>query len=235
MVILDDHFETIVAAVEEGRTIYQNIRKSIFYLLSGNTGEIFTMLGASLIGLPIPLLPLHILWLNLVTDSFPAVALSMEKSEPEYMRQKPRIKGESMMTKSFWLDILGLGLLIGVCTLFAFAYSLWRHQTIEMARGAALMTLIGAHLINALNCRSEKQSIFQLGLWSNPFLFRSMCYGLVIQWGLLYWTPTAHLFRATLPKGDVFLFSIVLSLAPLLIVEVLKQMRNLTHPKDAIQ
>jgi Ca2+-transporting ATPase len=127
MVLTDDNFATIVAAVEEGRTIYDNIRKFIRYLLSTNSGEIVTMFGGLVLGLRVPILAIQILWINLVTDGLPAVALGFEPSEPDVMKRQPRPPKESIFAHGVGIDVVWIGLWIGVCTLIGFAWTLNRH------------------------------------------------------------------------------------------------------------
>ncbi|MDD2585552.1 MAG: calcium-translocating P-type ATPase, SERCA-type [Syntrophomonadaceae bacterium] len=175
MVLADDNFSTIVKAVYEGRAIYDNIRKFIRYLLGGNIGEVLVMFLASLFGMPLPLLPIQILWVNLITDGLPAMALGLEPPEPGIMNRSPRPRNEGIFARNLGWIILGRGLYIGIITLIAFTAGMiyCRLQGIDQAdlpRTMALTTLVFAQLFYVFECRSEKFSPFELGLFKNKFL-----------------------------------------------------------------
>lgn len=172
IIVTDDNFASIVAAVEEGRGIYDNIAKTLAYLLSGNTGELIVMLVAILMGWPLPLLALHLLWINLVTDGFPALALATDPIERDVMSRPPRRSQEELFNRDFIKLILFTGLLIAGVTLAVFAYELYyANNSLEQARDAAFTTLITAELLRSFAARSEQRSIWQLGLFSNIRLF----------------------------------------------------------------
>jgi Ca2+-transporting ATPase len=168
-VLADDHYATIVAAVEEGRVIYDNIRKFIRYLLSCNTGEILTMFGGLLLGLPVPLLPIQILWVNLVTDGLPAIALGLEPAEPGLMRRPPRDSREGIFARGLGLKIIVQGFLIGAATLTVYLIELVEHG-LEQARTAVFTTLVLAQLCFVFRCRSEKGLAKGERLALNPYL-----------------------------------------------------------------
>lgn len=179
IILMDDNFATIVAAVEEGRIIYSNIRKFVFYLLSCNVGEILVVFISILLNLPVPLLPIQLLWLNLVTDSFPALALGTEKGDPDIMKQKPRAKSEPILNKPMVIGIIIQSVAISAAVLFAYTWSLHKYsggvatiteRGLYMARTIAFTTLILAELIRAFSGRSERFSIFKLGVFSNKIL-----------------------------------------------------------------
>lgn len=169
MVIADDNFATIVAAVEEGRMIYDNIRKFIRYLLSCNIGEILTMFGGILMGLPVPLLPLQILWINLVTDGLPAIALGMEPAEPGIMKRRPRPSNEGIFGRGLGKKIIFQGVMIGIATLTIFTLKL-QSGDVALARTAAFNALVFSQLLFVFRCRSEYRSIFQINFLGNPYL-----------------------------------------------------------------
>ncbi|MCL6590840.1 MAG: cation-translocating P-type ATPase [Firmicutes bacterium] len=156
MVIADDNYATIVAAVEEGRIIYENIRKSIRYLLSCNTGEILAIFGGILLGFPFPLVPIQILWVNLVTDGLPAIALGMEPAEPGIMDRAPRPSGEGIFSRNLGVKIIFQGVLIGGVTLGIFFLKLQAGSPLVYARTAAFAALVFAQLFFAFQCRSEE-------------------------------------------------------------------------------
>jgi Ca2+-transporting ATPase len=181
MVIADDNYATIVAAVEEGRTIYENIRKFIRYLLSCNIGEILTIFGGILIGLPFPLLPIQILWVNLVTDGLPAIALGMEPAEPGIMIRPPRPPREGIFSRGLGLKIIFQGLIIGGTTLLIYIYQLKSGAGIEQARTAAFATLVFAQLFFVFQCRAEQRVVFQIDLLGNKYLLGAVLISAVMQ------------------------------------------------------
>ncbi len=181
MVIADDNYATIVAAVEEGRTIYENIRKFIRYLLSCNIGEILTIFGGILIGLPFPLLPIQILWVNLVTDGLPAIALGMEPAEPGIMIRPPRPPREGIFSRGLGLKIIFQGLIIGGTTLLIYIYQLKSGAGMEQARTAAFATLVFAQLFFVFQCRAEQRVIFQIDLLGNKYLLGAVLISAVMQ------------------------------------------------------
>jgi Ca2+-transporting ATPase len=170
MILLDDNFATIVAAVEEGRVIYDNIRKFIRYLLSCNLGEVLTMFLASLFYLDNPLLPIQILFVNLVTDGLPAIALGVDPAGKGIMTQKPREKNESVFSRGLTEKIIIRGGLIGVCTVLAFIAGKYYGMSIDACRTLALGTLVLSQLIHVFECRSEKQSLFEINPFTNLYL-----------------------------------------------------------------
>ena len=170
MILLDDNFATIVSAVEEGRTIYDNIRKFIRYLLSCNLGEVLTMFLASIFYLDTPLLPIQILFVNLATDGLPAIALGVDPPDKDIMQIKPRIKSESVFARGLREKILLRGSLIGICTVLAFLSGRYYGMNLETCRTIALCTLVMSQLMHVFECRSEKHSIFEINIFTNPYL-----------------------------------------------------------------
>ncbi|NLZ52609.1 MAG: cation-translocating P-type ATPase, partial [Thermoanaerobacteraceae bacterium] len=167
MILMDDNFSTIVAAVEEGRNIYNNIRKFIRYLLSCNIGEVLTMFLGMLLGMPVPLLPVQILLVNLATDGLPAIALSMESGDEDVMKQKPRDPNEHIFSGGLLRLIITRGIFIGVSTLLSFMLVYRQSESLESARTAALVTLVLSQLIHVFECKSEKKNIFEIEIFSN--------------------------------------------------------------------
>ncbi len=173
MVLTDDNFASIVAAVEEGRVIFANIRKFVFFLLSCNLAEIMVIFFAMLLGWPIPLLPIQLLWLNLVTDAFPALALGMEKAEPGVMDQQPRDPQEPLLNKNMKKMIVIQSGVLTFAVLGAYYYALNKFPEdidLTMARTFAFTTMISAELLRAYTTRSEHLSVFKIGLFSNKFM-----------------------------------------------------------------
>ncbi len=175
LILTDDNFATIVEAVEEGRNIYDNIRKFMRFLLSCNIGEIMTMFLAMLMALPLPLKPIQILWVNLATDGLPAMALGLEKAEPNIMERKPRGKNESIFSGGLDFKILSRGMLIGITTLTMFILGYRKSLgDIDFARTMAFTTLICAQLLHVFDCKSEDKSIFEINIFSNIYLLLSL-------------------------------------------------------------
>jgi Ca2+-transporting ATPase len=170
MILLDDNFATIVAAIEEGRVIYSNIRKFIRYLLSCNIGEVLTMFLGMLMGFPIPLLPIQILWVNLVTDGLPAIALGLEPAEKDIMIRRPRRENEGIFSDGLAWLILIRGMLLGISTLAVFASILYFTGNIPLARTSAFVTLVMTQLIHVFECKSERRNIFEINIFSNIYL-----------------------------------------------------------------
>ncbi|MDD4493917.1 MAG: cation-translocating P-type ATPase [Eubacteriales bacterium] len=170
MILMDDNFATIVAAIEEGRVIYENIRRFIRYLLSCNIGEVLTMFLGIILGMPVPLLPIQILWINLVTDGLPAIALGLEPAEKDIMKRPPRRLNSGVFSEGLGFLILVRGIFIGLCTLAVYATVLYFTQNIELGRTAAFVTLILTQLIHVYECKSEKKTIFHIKLFNNIYL-----------------------------------------------------------------
>lgn len=186
MILLNDNFTTIVAAVEEGRTIYNNIRKFIRYLLACNIGEVLTMFIGMLTGLPIPLLPIQILWVNLVTDGLPAVALGLEPSERDIMLQSPRNTSESIFSQGLTGLIIFRGIFLGLSTLAVFISILHFTGNVVRARTAAFATLVLTQLIHVFECKSEKKSIFEIPLFNNMALILAVLCSTVMIISVIY-------------------------------------------------
>jgi len=212
MVITDDNFASIVAAVEEGRGIYDNIKKFIHYLLSCNTGEILVMFVASLLGFAVPLLPIQILWVNLVTDGLPALALGVDPIDPNVMSRPPRKTDEPVITRArVWL-ILAQGAFIAACSLAAFLFVLsYENEGIIRARTAALAVLTCSQLFHSFSCRSMRESLFKLGIFSNPTLVLASGMSFLLQLAIIYTPFLQTIFKteslSLLDLGAILVFS----------------------------
>ncbi len=216
MVIADDNFATIVAAVEEGRTIYDNIRKFIRYLLSCNTGEILTMCGGILLGLPFPLLPIQVLWVNLVTDGLPAIALGLDPAEPGAMSRSPRPPEEGIFSRGLGWKIILQGFLIGGATLAVYLIQLRGGNSLASARTAAFATLVFAQLFFVFQCRSEHRSFLENNPFQNPYLLGAVAISILMQIGVTYLPWLQRIFYTTpLNEKDWFLLLFAASLATL--------------------
>ncbi|MBV4426918.1 calcium-translocating P-type ATPase, PMCA-type [Clostridium tyrobutyricum] len=216
MVLLDDNFTTIVSAVEEGRVIYDNIRKFIRYLLSCNLGEVLTMFLASAFNLAIPLLPIQILMVNLATDGLPAIALGVDPPEGDIMAEKPRIKNESIFARGLTEKILVRGALIGTCTIFSFVVAQYLGFGLKTARTMALATLVMSQLIHVFECRSENHSIFQINLFSNKYLLGAIAASICMILAIVYIPFLQNVFHTSamnlIQWGIVIFFSGIIAL-----------------------
>ncbi|MCL5236498.1 MAG: calcium-translocating P-type ATPase, PMCA-type [Nitrospirae bacterium] len=224
MILLDDNFATIVKAVKEGRKIYDNVRKFIKYLLTTNSGEIWTLFLAPLVGLPIPLLPIHILWINLVTDGLPALALSAEPAEGDVMRRPPRYPGESIFAHGLGYHAVWVGLLMAGVVLSVQAWSLktghahWQ----TMVFTVLCLTQLG----HVLAIRSEKESLFKIGLFSNKYLFGAVLLTFVLQMATVYVPPLNAVFKTEPLTWSELLLTLALSSVVFFAVEIEKWTRR---------
>lgn len=200
LILSDDNFSTIVAAIEEGRNIYENIRKFIRYLLASNVGEILTMFFAMMAGLPLPLLPIQILWVNLVTDGLPAMALGVDQAEKDLMEHKPRSAKENIFARRLGWKIISRGVLIGLCTLAAFWITLRidPHNPAHLvkAQSVAFATLVMAQLIHVFDCRSSR-SIFHRNPLQNKYLVLAVISSVVLLLGVMYTPQLQPIFKTT--------------------------------------
>ncbi len=228
MILTDDNFASIVAAIEEGRAIYDNIRKFIHYLLSGNIGEVLTIFLGPILGLPLPLLPIQILWMNLTTDSLPALALGVEKSEPNIMSRPPRDPDEPIINRALTWLMISQGLFIGLVQFagFLLEYLVFTDHDIVRARSVTLYLCILTQNLHAFNIRSQWLSIFRLGLFSNPFLIFSFV--AVVAITLL--TAYVPIFRTILQTEPIGLreWAMIIGLAilPVFAMEIVKEIRR---------
>jgi len=219
-VLLDDNFTTIVAAVREGRRIFDNIRKFVRFVMGGNVGEMLTLLGATLLGLPIPLLPTQILWVNLVTDGLPGLALAAERAEPDVMRRPPRPPQESIFAHGLWQHILWVGALIGGVCIGVQAWGL--AHGIEHWRSMVFTVLTMSQMAHVLAVRSERTSLFTLGLASNRPLLLAVLLTIGMQLALLYVPVLQAVFHTTPLSGGELAACAALSASVLVAVEIEK-------------
>jgi Ca2+-transporting ATPase len=224
MVILDDNFATIVRAVEEGRTIYDNVRKFIKYTLTSNTGEIVTMLLAPLLGMPIPLTALQILWINLVTDGLPGLALGLEPAEANTMRRPPYPPEEGVFARGLGGQILRIGVLMGVVSLGVGFWG-WR-AGLASWQSMVFTTLTLSQMGNALAVRSSRDSLFTIGLRSNLPMLGAVALTFLLQIALLYIAPLRGLFELTPLTTAEFAISMLAATVPFLAFELEKLLRR---------
>jgi Ca2+-transporting ATPase len=226
MVLADDNFATIVAAVAEGRTIYANIRKAIYYLLSCNVGEIFAIFMSIMLGWGRPLTAIQILWINLVTDGLPALALGVEPPESRVMHQKPRSSQESVFAGGMSYRIILYGCLIGTLGLLAYYFGLQRGLSISTARTMAFATLAFSQLFQALNARSS-QSLFRIGLFSNRYMVFALMGSAALQLMVMLIPALRQVFGVVLLRPLNWDLVIGLSLVPVLVGEIQKVMARM--------
>ncbi|HNX64373.1 MAG TPA: cation-translocating P-type ATPase [Oscillospiraceae bacterium] len=220
VILLDDNFATLVKAVEQGRTIYANIRKFVRYLLSCNIGEVITMFLGIIMGLPLVLLPTQILIVNLVTDGLPAVALSVEPVDESFMRKKPRSPDESFFSDGLMGKIVFRGIMIGLCTLGCFVMLLNKFGSLEIARTGALFTLILSQLVHVFECKSETGNIFTVPYLSNPKLILAVLASAAIMLAAIYFPPLQLVFGTVPLSGIQVLIASGFSLAIPLVVSI---------------
>jgi len=233
MILIDDNFATIVSAIEQGRNIYSNIKKAVIFLLTCNLGEVVAMFVTLLIGLEAPLIATQLLWINLITDSFPAIALGMDPGNPDVMKEKPRNAKESFFAGGAGLHLILGGVLIGVLTIAAFWFGYYEHgyspfdhsapeNTVEYARTMAFMVLVMCQLFFSLAVRNHSKSIFQIGIFSNKYLVGAIVLGVLLQLiviGIPFMQRAFHL--QMLDLGG-WIIAISLGLVPLFINEIVK-------------
>ncbi len=219
MILTDDNFSTIVKAISNGRNIYANIKNAIKFLLSGNTAGILAVLYCSLLALPNPFVPLHLLFINLVTDSLPAIAIGVEPYRKDIMKEKPRKMDEPLLSRSFALEVLFEGILISCVTLVAFYMGKQvNHLT---ASTMAFSTLCLARLFHGLNCRG-KASLFQLGVFSNKASWLATLLGVVLWAMIVTIKPLMSIFEIASLSKEQFISIGVLSLVPLVVIQLIK-------------
>lgn len=214
LILMDDNFTTIKDAIREGRNIYENIRKFIRYLLASNVGEILVMLFAILLGYPLPLIPVQILWVNLVTDGLPAMALGLDQPEKNVMKKKPRDSNEGVFANGLGFKIISRGLLIGIVSLIAFMTTY--HQTngdLELSRTMTFTTLVMTQLIHVFDCRAE-QSIFSRNPFGNLYLNGAVLSSFLLLIIVIYAQPLQTIFHTVALAWMDWMFIMALSLIP---------------------
>lgn len=223
LILMDDNFATIKNAIQEGRNIYENIRKFIRYLLSSNVGEILVMLFAMLMAMPLPLVPVQILWVNLVTDGLPAMALGLDQPEEDVMKRPPRSPRERIFSRGLGFKIISRGFLIGVVTLIGFMVVYQNNESnLEYARTVAFTTLVMAQLIHVFDCRSEN-SIFDRNPFENIYLIIAVLSSLLLMLITIYWESLQPIFQTTYLSLYDWLLIIGLSAIPTVVFGLSKK------------
>lgn len=237
MILADDNFATIIIAIEQGRNIYNNIRKSVMFLLASNTGEVIAMVFSILIGLPIPLLATQLLWINLVTDTLPAIALGMDSGDPDVMNLKPRNPKENFFADGAGMRVVISGVIIGTLTIVAFWFGYYHNgyspydSTVpeavnEYARTMAFLTIIFCQLLYSLACRNSSKTLFRLGIFSNNYLIGAVVIGILLQL-IVMWVPALHnAFKLQMIDGPGWVMVIVLGTIPYVVAEISKMASN---------
>lgn len=220
MILLDDNFVTIVEAVKQGRNIYDNIKKAIHFLISTNIGEIVTIFFGLVLGIKSPLLAIQLLWINLVTDSLPAIALGLEKEEENIMSRLPRNPKKNLFADGLWWKIMIEGAMLGMFTLLAFSIGN-RLYSVEVGRTMAFLTLGILELVHSFNIKSE-ESIFKIGIFENKYLIGALVLGVILQVIVVVVSPLAHVFSLVPLTGIQWLYTILIAVAPIPIVEIQK-------------
>jgi Ca2+-transporting ATPase len=225
IVLADDNFASIVAGIREGRGIFDNIRKSLLYLLGGNTGELMLMLGAAIAGLPTPLLPLQILWINLVTDGLPALALVLDAPDRDVLRHPPRRVDEPMVGRPEWNVVLLTGFVLAGTTFAVFAWAL-SHGGVHLARSLSFTTLVFGHTIMALAFRNPAKTVWELGIFTNRRLLLVIAASGLAQLLIVLSRPGQRLFQLTNAPVQADVVAALLGLVPVTVLEAIKLVRH---------
>jgi Ca2+-transporting ATPase len=224
MVLLDDNFATIVSAVEEGRLIYDNVRKFIRYILATNSGELWLMLLAPAAGMPLPLVPLQILWMNLVTDGLPAVALTLEPPERDVMNRPPYEPDETIFGRGLGLHVVLVGLLMGLISL-GLGYFAWR-EAIPEWKTLVFTTITLSQMAHVLAIRSQSDSLFRIGLFSNKWMLAAVSLTILLQVALIYVPVLQGVFDTRPLTARALLLSLLLASVVFWAVELEKWIRR---------
>ncbi len=229
MILTDDNFVTIVEAVKQGRNIFENMKKAIHFLIATNIGEIVAIFMGLVLGFEAPLLAIHLLWINLVTDSFPAIALGLEPEDKNIMNRKPQDSKKGIFADGLWGKIFIEGAMIGMLTLIAFSIgnSLY---SLEVGRTMAFVTLGMSELVHSFNIRSD-ESIFKVGIFKNKFLVGSFILGIMLQLIVVVVPPIAEIFKLTSLTSTQWLYTIAISFAPIVIMELQKKVNEIKFGK----
>ncbi len=229
MILTDDNFVTIVEAVKQGRGIYENIRKAVHFLIATNIGEIVTIFLGLILGMNAPLLAIQLLWINLVTDSIPAIALGLEPEDKNIMNRKPKDSKSGIFSDGLWGKIIVEGTMIGVLTLFIFSIGN-KLFGLDVARTMAFVSLGMIELVHSFNIRSE-ESIFKVGLFHNKYLVGAFIIGAIMQVGIVFIPAIAKIFDLVNLSPIQWLYVTGVSLAPIVIVELQKKVNEVIFGK----
>ena len=229
MILTDDNFVTIVEAVKQGRNIFDNIKKAVHFLIATNIGEIVTIFVGLLLGMKSPLLAIQLLWINLVTDSLPAIALGLEPPDKDIMYKKPRDAKKSIFADGLWGKIFVEGTMLGMLTLLAFSIGNNLYG-VEVGRSMAFVALAMLELVHSFNIKSD-ESIFKVGLFENKYLIGAFILGIILQVVVVMVPTFANVFKLTPLNGTQWLYTIGISILPLVIVEAQKKLNEIKFGK----
>ena len=229
MILTDDNFVTIIEAVKEGRHIYENIKKTVHFSIATNVGEIVAMLMGLLLGMDTPFVAIQLLWINLVTDSLPGIALGLEPIDEDIMKKKPKKINESIFADGLWSKIIIEGIMIGVITLFTFNLGT-KLYGLEVGRTMAFFVLSSLELVHSFNIRSDN-SIFKIGLFSNMYLVGATIAGIILQAIVIIHPAISKVFDCVPLNQTQWLLVTIISILPLIIVELQKALNNLVFGK----
>ena len=229
MILADDNFVTIIEAVKTGRHIYENIKKAIHFLLATNIGEIVAIFMGLVLGLESPLLAIQLLCINLVTDSFPAIALGLEPIDKDIMKKKPIDSKKSIFADGLWGKIFVEGTMIGMLTLFAFSLGN-KLFGLEVGRTMAFVSLSMLELTHSFNVRSE-ESIFKIGVFKNIYLVGAFALGLILQVSVVIIPQIARIFDVVPLNKIQWIYTILISISPIFILEIQKKINEIKFGK----
>ena len=229
MILADDNFVTIVEAVKQGRNIFENIKKAVHFLIATNIGEIVTIFVGLLLGLKAPLLAIQLLWINLVTDSLPAIAIGLEKTDKDIMNKKPRDSRKSIFADGLWEKIIVEGAMIGVLTLFAFSIGNNLYG-LEVGRTMAFVALGMLELVHSLNVKSD-ESIFKVGIFENKYLVASIILGTILTILVVMVPVFADVFKLQALTPIQWLYTMAISIMPIIIIEAQKKLNEVKFGK----
>ena len=229
MILTDDNFVTIVKAIKQGRNIYDNIKKAIHFLIATNIGEIITIFMGLILGFKSPLLAIQLLWINLVTDSLPAIAIGLEPPEKDIMRRKPVNSKKSIFADGLWNKIIIEGIMLGTLTLLAFSIGN-KYYDLEVARTMTFISLGLMELVHSFNIKSE-DSIFKVGIFENKFLIGSFILGVFVQTIVVFIPALADIFQLVQLTQEQWLITIGISLLPIPLMEIQKKIHEIRFGK----
>jgi len=229
MILTDDNFVTIVEAVKQGRGIYENIRKAVHFLIATNIGEIVTIFLGLILGMNTPLLAIQLLWINLVTDSIPAIALGLEPEDKNIMNKKPKDSKAGIFSEGLWGKIIVEGIMIGVLTLFIFSLGN-KLFGLEVARTMAFVSLGMIEMVHSFNIRSE-ESIFKVGLFHNKYLVGAFIIGTIMQCGIVFVPAIARIFDLVSLNSIQWLYVVGVSVVPIIVMELQKKLNEIKFGK----
>ena len=227
MVLTDDNFSTIIKAISNGRSILGNIKNAIRFLLSGNTSGILAVVYTSIVGLAAPFSPVHLLFINLLTDSLPAIAIGLEPAQADLMKDRPRDAKKPIMDKKFVVQVLFEGTIIAVVTMIAYYLGVQNGgQGVGMTMAFATLSL--SRLVHGMNCRTNAPLTMKT-LWVNPYSFMALILGIVLLSSVLFLKPLHKIFEVSILSNPQYMSIVFLSIVPLVVVQSFKRIKGMLH------